>query len=197
MLKPRFMIPQLAMAFVLSAGLTTPAQAQASPSSNSDKPPIPADLLRSARGINYAELQDLLRAGRWENANQLTSRLVLQVANQTRQGYLIATDIRSLACPDLQTINRLWLYYSNGQYGFSPQADIWRQLGGQDYPTSVWFERMVGWSLPTVIPNPAPTTTPKGYLPFRPAYETGIRNAFGGGWIREMPLRLDQCARQS
>ncbi len=182
--------PLFASAIKHSALAQTPA------SGTAGKPPIAADLLISNRNINYAPLQDLLRAGRWSEANQLTSQLMLQAANQRQQGYLVATDTRALPCADLQTIDRLWVYYSDNQYGFSAQAQLWQQIGGQDYTDSVWFEALVGWSRPDAIANPTPTTTPQGYFPFRPAYDTGIRNAFGGGWIREMPLRLEQCAAQ-
>ncbi|MGP1384747.1 MAG: GUN4 domain-containing protein [Thainema sp.] len=170
--------------------------AQTPATTATSKPPIPPGLLASDRNINYAPLQDLLRVGQWSEANQLTSQLVLQAANQRQQGYLVATDTRALPCADLQTIDRLWVYYSDNQYGLSPQAELWQQIGGQDYTDSLWFEALVGWSRPDAIANPTPTTTPQGYFPFRPAYDTGIRNAYGGWWIREMPLRLEQCASQ-
>lgn len=200
----RFSIRNLALTLALltsfplfASAIRHPALAQTpTPASAASKPLISTDLLTSDLNINYAPLQDALRAGRWDEANRLTSQLVLQAANRRQQGYLIGTDTRALPCADLQTIDRLWAYYSDNQYGFSPQAELWQQIGGQDYPDSLWFEALVGWSRPDAIANPTPTTTPQGYFPFRPAYDTGIRDAFGGGWIREMPLRLEQCAAQ-
>jgi GUN4-like len=175
------------------AGLIGLVGAERAIAQTSPKPEIAAERLTSERQISYTSLQSLLRSGQWDAANQLTSQLTLQLANQQQRGYLVATDIRALPCADLKTIDRLWIYYSDSHFGLSPQAQLWQQLGGQGYEESLWFESFVGWTQTDPIANPAPATTPIGYLPFRPAYKTGIRNAFGGGWIREMPLRLEQC----
>jgi GUN4-like len=32
--------------------------------------------------------------------------------------------IKALPCQDLQTIDRLWMYHSNGKFGFSIQKDL-------------------------------------------------------------------------
>lgn len=178
----------------LTAAATVPALSQAPPTANAEpKLAIPPGLLVSDRDIDYTPLQALLQAGQWEAANRLTSQLVLQVADQQQQGYLVATDTRVLACADLQTIDRLWVYYSDYHYGFSTQTYIWQQMGGQNYEDSLWFEALVGWSQPDAIADPSPANTPRGYFPFRPAHDDGVRNAYGGWWIREMPLRLAQC----
>ena len=141
---------------------------------------------------DYAPLQQLLQAKKWQEANQLTSVLVLKAARQEQQGYLRATDTRNLACSDLQTVDQLWKAASGGRFGFSTQAAIWRNLKGNSYEDSLRFEQQVGWNsdLPSVS---VPSTVPVGFYPFRPAGQTGIKNAFGGWWIREMPLKLKQC----
>lgn len=154
-------------------------------------PPIP-NSLRSQQGIDYTPLQQLLQSGKWQQANQLTSVLVLKAAHQEQQGYLRATDTRNLACSDLQIVDRLWKTASNGRFGFSTQATIWRNLKGSSYEDSLQFEQIVGWSSASQ-PNSVSTALPIGFYPFRPTGKTGIKNAFGGWWIREMPLRLQQC----
>ncbi len=148
--------------------------------------------LRSQPEIDYASLQQLLQARKWQEANQLTSVLVLKAARQEQQGYLRATDTRNLACSDLQTADRLWKTASGGRFGFSTQATIWRTLKGNSYEDSLRFEQQVGWNS-DLPPATVPSTIPVGFYPFRPAGHTGIKNAFGGWWIREMPLRLKQC----
>lgn len=40
-------------------------------------------------------------------------------------------DMREFPCTDLQTIDQLWVKYSNGHFGFSVQKQIWTKLGGQ------------------------------------------------------------------
>lgn len=153
--------------------------------------PIP-NSLRSQQGIDYTPLQQLLQSGKWQEANQLTSVLVLKATHQEQQGYLRATDTRNLACSDLQIVDRLWKTASNGRFGFSTQATIWRNLKGSSYEDSLQFEQIVGWYNASQ-PDSVSTALPVGFYPFRPAGKTGINNAFGGWWIREMPLRLQQC----
>ncbi len=159
----------------------------------SKQPSVASNTLRSQQGIDYAPLQQLLQDRKWQEANQLTSILVLKAARQEQQGYLRATDIRSLACSDLQIVDRLWKSTSNGRFGLSTQATVWRNLKGASYEDSLRFEQQVGWNSdqPTLINDPS--TVPVRYFPFRPAGKTGIKNAFGGWWIREMPIRLQQC----
>ncbi|MBD1842652.1 GUN4 domain-containing protein [Cyanobacteria bacterium FACHB-63] len=157
---------------------------QSSPVSNS---------LKSQQGIDYAPLQQLLQTGKWQAANQLTSVLVLRAARQEQQGYLRAVDIRNLPCSDLQIVDRLWKNASNGRFSFSAQAIIWRNLKGSSYEDSLRFEQKVGWNTVGAQPVLDSRRAPTGYLPFRPAGKTGIMNAFGGWWIREMPIKLEQC----
>jgi GUN4-like len=161
------------------------------PTLSKQSSPAPSPL-RSQPGIDYAPLQQLLQAKKWQEANQLTSVLVLKAASQEQQGYLRATDTRNLACSDLRTVDRLWRAASGGHFGFSTQATIWRKLKGNSYEDSLRFEQQVGWNS-DLLPATAPSTVPAGFYPFRPAGYTGIKNAFGGWWIREMPLRLKQC----
>ncbi len=182
---------QITFAIAGLIGLTVTVQSAIA--QTAAKPEIAAELLTSERQVNYTSLQSLLRSGQWVAANQLTSQLTLQLANQQQRGYLVATDIRTLPCADLKTIDRLWTYYSDSHFGLTPQARIWQHLGGQTYEDSRWFESFVGWAQTDPIADPTPASAPLGYLPFRPAYKTGIRNSFGGGWIREMPARLEQC----
>lgn len=166
----------------------TPTTLPKSPERSSPTP----NSLRSQQGIDYAPLQQLLQSRKWQEANQLTSVLVLKAAHQEQQGYLRATDTRNLACSDLQIVDRLWKTASNGRFGFSTQATIWRNLKGSSYEDSLQFEQQVGWSSDSQ-PSSVSTALPVGFYPFRPAGKTGIKNAFGGWWIREMPLRLQQC----
>jgi hypothetical protein len=148
--------------------------------------------LKSQQGIDYAPLQQLLQAGKWQPANELTSVLLLKAAKQEQQRYLKAIDTRRLACSDLQIVDRLWKTASKGRFGLSAQANIWRNLKGVNYEDSLRFQTRVGWNS-AIFPVVDPNTVPVGHLPFRPAGRTGVMESYGGGWIREMPLRLQQC----
>ena len=129
---------------------------------------------------NYTHLRDLLAEGKWKEADKETGRLMLAV------GYLTAEkkvrdgewthagprtdclDFRNLwyfPCKDLCTIDRLWLKYSNGRFGFSVQKRIISELGedtisficssNTSYQEGLKkrelrgsFERRIGWYTP-------------------------------------------------
>ena len=65
------------------------------------------ETLKSDRLLDYGPLQDLLRSGNWEEANAVTSTLMLKAGGQLDRGYLVKQDIRYFPCNDLLTINRL------------------------------------------------------------------------------------------
>ncbi|MEM8545941.1 MAG: GUN4 domain-containing protein, partial [Cyanobacteria bacterium P01_H01_bin.119] len=91
-------------------------------------------------------------------------------------------------CADLQTIDRLWVKYSNGQFGFSVQKRIYVECGAQldgQYPgDKVWNEfcRRVGWmngknsyvSYSDLMANPQ--KSPAGEFPFGAG--VGVREVF-------------------
>jgi serine/threonine protein kinase len=111
-------------------------------------PKVAANIvLKSARGVNYSRLQQLLAARKWKEANEETGKVMCQVA-QNSEGWLGKEDIDNFPCEDLRTINQLWLHYSNGKFGFSVQKEIYESLGGtREYNEEVWekFGDCVGW----------------------------------------------------
>ncbi|MCA2709046.1 MAG: GUN4 domain-containing protein [Microcystis sp. M015S2] len=129
----------------------TSIQSPATPVIQIPAPPkVAANIvLKSARGVNYSRLQQLLAAGKWKEADQETSKVMLQVAGRQTEGWLrIEEDIDNFPCEDLRTINQLWLHYSNGKFGFSVQKEIYESLGGtRVYNERVWnkFCDRVGW----------------------------------------------------
>ncbi|MFM6076832.1 MAG: GUN4 domain-containing protein, partial [Dolichospermum sp.] len=117
-----------------------------------DFPPIPLALpmrgveLKSAVGMDYTKLQDLLVAGNWKEADAETGRLMLAVAKREQEGWLDVED--DLPCEDLRTIDQLWVKYSNGRFGFSVQKRIYQSLGGtREYNHEIWqkFLDKVEW----------------------------------------------------
>ncbi|NCR13810.1 MAG: protein kinase [Microcystis aeruginosa G13-12] len=114
-------------------------------------PKVSANIvLKSARGVNYSRLQQLLAAGKWKEADQETDKVMLQVAGRERKGWLWLEDIDNFPCEDLRTINQLWLDYSNGKFGFSVQKEIYESLTKQRiyvYDQKMWrkFSDCVGW----------------------------------------------------
>jgi hypothetical protein len=108
----------------------------------------PSIQLKSAKGIDYRNLEDLLKRQQWKQADEETANVMLQAANRTKDGWLRVEDIDNFPCEDLRTIDQLWVKYSGGRFGFSVQAKIYRELGGtRQYNERVWqaFGDRVGW----------------------------------------------------
>ncbi len=104
----------------------------------------------SAKGIDYSELEKLLKAQEWRKADELTANLMCQVVNREQEGWLREADINQFPCEDLRTIDQLWVHYSNSIFGFSIQKKLWLECGGDKYDYEVWekFAVKVGWYHP-------------------------------------------------
>jgi hypothetical protein len=168
---------------------------------------------------NYTRLRDLLAEGKWREADQETGKMMLNVGNATVERKIQSGEYKStfvdsdrvsvasadyFPCKDLCTIDRLWLKYSNGRFGFSVQKRIVSELG-EDALSILCFEkeakiddvsklgsdflRRIGWYDPD---NQAPRTkkyndltfaiqAPYGHLPT--AYYW--REGHGGLWENE------------
>ncbi|MDB9316507.1 caspase, EACC1-associated type [Nodularia spumigena] len=106
------------------------------------------DELSSDKGVDYTRLRDLLKAGKWKEADQETLKVMLKAAKREEEGWLDINSIEQFPCTDLRTIDQLWVEYSNGRFGFSVQKRIWESVGGNpeaDYETWCKFGDRVGW----------------------------------------------------
>lgn len=84
--------------------------------------------LDSSLKINYQPLQDVLMNQKLEEADQLTSQYLCELANigtKNRKDWLYFTDIQFIPKEDLYTLDLLWRVYSKGKFGFSVQKKIW------------------------------------------------------------------------
>lgn len=100
----------------------------------------------------YKQLQAYLEAGEWFEADKETIKLIQDVAEQPDLEELRPDDIKKFPCNALTVMNQLWLNSSEGRFGFSVQAQIYRELGGDVNSTVAkdqaliekWGERL-GW----------------------------------------------------
>jgi len=109
----------------------------------------------STQTVDYTYLRDRLALGDWQAADRETNTLILKLAGRSKKKELTATDIKKVSCDDLDTIDRLWMNYSKGRFGFSVQRTIWESMGGLLYydAESYWrfadtylkFANRVGW----------------------------------------------------
>ncbi len=123
--------------------------------------------LESSSSINYEPLYRSLISNNFKAANCLTQKYLSKLAglNQERK-WLYFTDVLSFPDKDLKTIDALWTIYSEGQFGFSIQKQIWM------YNNKNWerFWHKIGWKVDKKnvrYPNEFiwNTTAPIGHLP--------------------------------
>jgi hypothetical protein len=122
----------------------------------------------SAAGLDYAPLQGQLMRQGFEEADRLTSEHLRQLAGEAavRRGYVYYSEVASMPATDLESLDRLWVCYSQGRFGFSVQVRLWQACEGQwdrFWPRLGWkaegtWTRYPGafdWSL----------ETPEGHMP--------------------------------
>lgn len=110
------------------------------------------DNCASAMGVDYTQLQDLLQAGKWRDADRKTYEIMILAVGKESGQWFTSEELINFSCIDLSTIDRLWVKYSQGQFGFSVQQKIYLECGGQldgNYSgDAIWREfcGCIGWS---------------------------------------------------
>jgi len=92
-------------------------------------------LLRVSNIYRYETHQNLLKENKWFEADKETVRLILDISGQAELEELRPEEIAQIDCSELQVIDRLWLNYSEERFGFSIQAKIYQDLGGDEQST--------------------------------------------------------------
>jgi hypothetical protein len=112
-------------------------------------------------------------------------------ARKSKFSGLSIKDIQNFPCQDLQMVDKLWRYYSEDHFGFSVQAQLFKE---EDEDPDAFFRR-IGWYRNGIWIAYSDVTwvkgkAPKGHLPIggRGGLYTGIGDATGGsgllGYIR-------------
>lgn len=104
------------------------------------------DDLSSEKGIDYRKLRDLLKAGKWKEADRETATRMCEAMGRQQEEWLRVQDVKTFPCTDLQTVDQLWLKHSQGKFGFSVQRRVWQECGSPT-ETKTWktFCDQVGW----------------------------------------------------
>ena len=86
----------------------------------------------SGAGIDYRPLQRHLMLQEFEAADRLTSEHLRQLAGPgaVQRGYVYYSEVPAIPGLDLETLDRLWLCYSQGRFGFSVQGRLLQASGG-------------------------------------------------------------------
>lgn len=122
----------------------------------------------SACGLDYAPLQRALMAQRFEEADRLTSALLRELAgaDAVRRGYVYYSEVPPMPSADLDSLDRLWVCYSQGRFGFSVQGTLlascngrwellWPKLGWKDGGLWTRYPGSFQWSI----------DAPEGHMP--------------------------------
>jgi hypothetical protein len=79
----------------------------------------------------FAELESLLKAKQWREADLKTWKMMLFIANREKEGFLDYPQIENFSCPVLKQIDDYWVQNSKGNFGFSMQKKIWVDTGNR------------------------------------------------------------------
>eukprot|EP01038_Epipyxis_sp_PR26KG_P006743 gene6743-9238_t len=105
--------------------------------------PIPTNL-PSAMGIDYVPLATMLATGDFLGADQFTRDNLIKISGAETAGrnFVYWTEVKKMPSIDLATMERLWLEYSKGNFGYSVQKRVWDiENGNFDN-----FIRRIGWT---------------------------------------------------
>tara|TARA_B100000965_G_scaffold314189_1_gene274240 strand:- start:322 stop:1038 length:717 start_codon:yes stop_codon:yes gene_type:complete len=84
-------------------------------------------------GLDYSPLQRYLLNECYEEADRFTSSKLRELAgeNAVKRGYVYFSEVEFIPGIDLSTLNKLWIVYSRGKFGFTVQAKILESVGGR------------------------------------------------------------------
>ena len=132
------------------------------------------DELASEKSIDYTKLRGLLKANQWKEADRETYLRMLEAVGRQDGDWIRAKELEDFPCQDLKTIDRLWVNYSKGLFGFSVQKKIWQDCGSPKSSGNDWdrFCVKVGWQNPAATAYMSydelkfdPRNSPIGELP--------------------------------
>lgn len=122
----------------------------------------------SESDLDYSPLQQALLEERFEEADRLTSVFLRKLAGEQaeRRGYVYFSEVLTMSGLDLVTMDRLWIAYSQGRFGFTVQARLLATLNGRYdklWPRIGWKQEGV-W---TRYPNAFDWSlkAPEGHMP--------------------------------
>jgi hypothetical protein len=92
----------------------------------------------------YANLEALLQAKQWRDADEETYRLMITAVGKEEGQWFDPEDLSNFPCEDLRALDDLWLSHSNNKWGFSVQKRIWQECGSPG-PYDGTKERTAQW----------------------------------------------------
>ncbi|NET26699.1 GUN4 domain-containing protein [Okeania sp. SIO1I7] len=103
-------------------------------------------LLAHSTAELYQQLEKFLSQQKLKKADRKTYEIMLKLAKREDKS-LDIDSIENFPCSELRSIDKLWVKYSDGKYGFSVQKEIYQNMIDNDALPEVWktFSKEVGW----------------------------------------------------
>ena len=108
----------------------------------------------SSQGIpsQFLRLREFLANEQWQEADQETGKLMIQLGDKNNKGFLSTEDCQNFPREELRIIDQLWVKYSEGKFGFSVQKQIYLdkcngKLDSPDLEAEAYLKMadIVGW----------------------------------------------------
>jgi hypothetical protein len=101
--------------------------------------------LPSAKGVDYVPLATMLATGDFQGADQFTRDNLIKIGSAEGSGrpFVYWTEVKSIPNVDLCTMERLWLMFSDGNFGYSVQKRSWDFENG-DFDRTI---ARIGWTV--------------------------------------------------
>jgi GUN4-like/CHAT domain len=162
--------------------------------------------LKSEQGIDYSKLQACLKVGNWREADYETYLLMLRVVQRDQGDWIRNEEMLKFPCSELRIIDKLWIGYSEGRFGFSVQNKIWLDIQSQNsFFTNPLrmpgkdFALRIGWCNARGLYKERDDldfspTAPQGHLPCTLRGSGRLRKETGYWLFSPLAERLNSCA---
>ena len=90
---------------------------------------VDEDLRVEVQKARLQELENLLANGKWLTADKETFRIMIRTVGKEKGQYFDLEDLDKFPCEELRELDRLWVKYSEGAWGFSVQKRVWQECG--------------------------------------------------------------------
>lgn len=87
-------------------------------------------LKEKVQSSRYQKLEEFLKNHQWKEADDETYRLMIATVGKEEGQWFEEDDLLSFPCEELLSIDRLWVEYSESQFGFSVQKELYIECGG-------------------------------------------------------------------
>ena len=100
--------------------------------------------LPSERGIDYVPFATMLAVGDFKGADQFTRDNLIKISGpgSVKRQFVYWTEVKNLPATDLATMERLWLQFSGGNFGYSVQKRVW-DIENANFDNYI---RRIGWT---------------------------------------------------